>query len=262
MIPQIYIIQWKKNVPWINDYQAEQDLIIERAMVEIFSDNELNKLVAFRGGTALHKLFLKPQVRYSEDIDLVQVQQASIGNVLDILREKLEFLGNANYKASEHNATLIYHFESEAEPVVRLKLKVEINTREHFTVFGHKKYEYSVENEWFKGNCEINTFSIEELLSTKMRALYQRRKGRDLFDLYYAAQKLKINFENVVSGFKKYLASEELVVSKKEYITNMEAKLSDTDFVGDTKALLRTEIDYDPGIAWELVKNNFIEKLP
>lgn len=152
MIPQIYIIQWKKNVPWINDYQAEQDLIIERAMVEIFSDNELNKLIAFRGGTALHKLFLKPQVRYSEDIDLVQVQQGSIGNVLDILREKLEFLGNANYKASEHNATLIYHFESEAEPVVRLKLKVEINTREHFTVFGHKKYEYSVENEWFKGN--------------------------------------------------------------------------------------------------------------
>jgi len=72
MIPKIYITQWKKNAPWNNDYQVEQDLVIERALVEIFSDSELKEQLAFRGGTALHKLFLKPQARYSEDIDLNQ----------------------------------------------------------------------------------------------------------------------------------------------------------------------------------------------
>ena len=135
MIPKAYITEWSKNAPWLNNYQVEQDLIIERALVEIFSNSELSAQLAFRGGTALHKLFLNPQARYSEDIDLVQLQPGEIGPLLDLIRERLSFLGKANYNASLHNATLIFRFESEYEPVVRLKLKVEINTREHFSVF-------------------------------------------------------------------------------------------------------------------------------
>ncbi|HED36668.1 MAG TPA: nucleotidyl transferase AbiEii/AbiGii toxin family protein, partial [Ignavibacteria bacterium] len=153
MIPKIYITQWKRNVPWKSDYQVEQDLIIERALIEIFSNSELKEQLAFRGGTALHKLFLKPQVRYSEDIDLVQIKSGSIGNVLTLLREKLEFIGKANYNASKHNATLIYRFESETKPGVRLRLKIEINIREHYTVFNYKNYKYSVKSEWFDGSC-------------------------------------------------------------------------------------------------------------
>ncbi|MGH2469017.1 MAG: nucleotidyl transferase AbiEii/AbiGii toxin family protein [Chloroflexota bacterium] len=36
---------------------------------------------------------------------------------------------------------------------------------------------------WFTGSADVPTFALEELLGTKLRALYQRRKGRDLFDL-------------------------------------------------------------------------------
>jgi predicted nucleotidyltransferase component of viral defense system len=36
---------------------------------------------------------------------------------------------------------------------------------------------------WFSGEIKIATFSSEELLSTKIRALLQRNKGRDLIDL-------------------------------------------------------------------------------
>jgi predicted nucleotidyltransferase component of viral defense system len=49
-----------------------------------------------------------------------------------------------------------------------------------------KKHKFSVENQWFSGDCEITTYYLEELLGTKLRALYQRRKGRDLFDLWKA----------------------------------------------------------------------------
>ncbi|TSA34885.1 MAG: hypothetical protein D4R64_10920 [Porphyromonadaceae bacterium] len=38
--------------------------------------------LAFRGGTALHKWWLLPQVRYSEDIDLVRITPSPIGDVL------------------------------------------------------------------------------------------------------------------------------------------------------------------------------------
>lgn len=103
MIPKQYITEWSDRAPWINNYQIEQDLVIERSVVEIFSDELLKEKLAFRGGTALHKLFLKPQVRYSEDIDLVQISNEEIGDVLTRLRERLSFLGLANYKRAAHN---------------------------------------------------------------------------------------------------------------------------------------------------------------
>ena len=71
----------------------EQDLVIARALVEIFSDDLLKKSLAFRGGTALHKLYLQPQVRYSEDIDLVQINSEPINPILKQIRERLAFLG-------------------------------------------------------------------------------------------------------------------------------------------------------------------------
>ncbi len=58
MIPQRYIEEWKENAPWPTYAQVEQDLIIARTLVEIFSDDLLKTSLAFRGGTALHKTIL------------------------------------------------------------------------------------------------------------------------------------------------------------------------------------------------------------
>ena len=74
MIPQRFILEWKSVAPWTNEAQVEQDLVISRALVEMFSSPLIRESLAFRGGTALHKLYIRPQVRYSEDIDLVQIQ--------------------------------------------------------------------------------------------------------------------------------------------------------------------------------------------
>ncbi len=79
MIPRDYVTEWRAHAPWVDDAQVEQDLVISRALVELFSDPMLCDRLAFRGGTALHKLFLRPPARYSEDIDLVQVRPAPIG---------------------------------------------------------------------------------------------------------------------------------------------------------------------------------------
>jgi len=73
MIPRDYITEWRDQAPWVDDAQVEQDLVICRALIDIFSHETLRHALAFRGGTALFKLHL-PAARYSEDIDLVQVQ--------------------------------------------------------------------------------------------------------------------------------------------------------------------------------------------
>ena len=90
MIPAADILAWRTEHPWISNAQVEQDLIICRAVVELFTQPLLRKHLAFRGGTVLHKLFLLLATRYSEDIDLVQMKAGAIGPVMDAVHAALD----------------------------------------------------------------------------------------------------------------------------------------------------------------------------
>lgn len=98
MIPQNFITKWSVSSPWAENKQVEQDLIICRALCSIYNDEFLAEHLAFRGGTALGKLYLSPQPRYSEDLDLVQIHSEPIGETLSHLRSALSFLGEPEYK--------------------------------------------------------------------------------------------------------------------------------------------------------------------
>ena len=90
MIPSDFVTEWRSNAPWVENAQVEQDLVISKALVEIFSHPVLHEALAFRGGTALYKLHLSPAARYSEDIDLVQVKAEPAGPIMDALHEVLD----------------------------------------------------------------------------------------------------------------------------------------------------------------------------
>ena len=101
MIPETNITAWSITAPWAEPRQIEQDLIISRALVEIFNHDLLSAELRFRGGTALNKIIFPEPLRYSEDIDLVRTTTGPIGSLLDAMREVLEpWLGQANYAAS------------------------------------------------------------------------------------------------------------------------------------------------------------------
>ncbi len=207
MIPRDYITQWR--TPWSEDFQVEQDLILSRALVEIFSNAVLAGALAFRGGTALYKLYLTPPARYSEDIDLVQVAPGPAGPLMDGLREVLDpWLGEARWKQSQGRVTFAYRILSEDVPAMRLRLKVEIKTREHFAVLGFTKRAFSVDSRGCSGMADIATFELDELLATKLRVLNQRRKGRDLFDLAMGRADKRSDAQRIVAGFGEYLERE------------------------------------------------------
>lgn len=262
MIPQRYINEWKSQAPWPIDAQVEQDLIIARALVEIFSDDLLKKSLAFRGGTALHKLYLTPQIRYSEDIDLVQIHSEPINPILKRIRERLSFMGTKRTVNQHiHNNTILYRFEPEDPSVMSMRLKIEINTREHFNVLGFKEIPYNVQNGWFNGKCMITSYELEELLGTKLRALYQRRKGRDLFDLYWALTNRQIDTNKVIECYKTYMEfSVETPPTKKQFLKNIEEKMKDKEFLLDIQSILKPEVKYDND-AWETIKSEIIEKI-
>jgi predicted nucleotidyltransferase component of viral defense system len=246
VIPFDFITEWRQHAPWVQDAQVEQDLLIGRALVELYSQPAVSETLAFRGGTALHRLYLQPAARYSEDIDLVQVEAGPIGDTLSAVRACLDpWLGKPRRQLKDGSAVLSYRVQSEGPPALPLRLKVEINTREHFNVLGFEEYQYDIESRWFTGSAPIRTYALDELLGTKLRALYQRRKGRDLFDLWYAHRTAGIDNGRVVRCFRAYLGRSGLSVSRAEFEANLERKLSDPRFLGDITPLLAPESVWD-----------------
>jgi predicted nucleotidyltransferase component of viral defense system len=105
--------------------------------------------IAFRGGTAINKLLFEKPLRYSEDIDLVQTQPEPIRETVAAIRKALSWLGDFKYTQASHSTHLIFKFSPEAAPDTALKVKVEINTREHKNLFELKKYPFKVNSQWY-----------------------------------------------------------------------------------------------------------------
>lgn len=185
--------------------------------------------------------------------------------MLEAIRNQLMFPGGKDdrqVKLNEHNCTVYYQFETEVSPPPRMRVKIEINTREHFHVPGLQKETFSVDNPWYQGSAEVTTYLPEEFLSTKLRALYQRKKGRDLFDLHYALENLDVDVGKIVECFHAYMEQEEnRAPTAREFELNMEEKMKDEEFTGDITALLRPEIEYNHDDAHLAIMNGIINKL-
>ena len=262
MIPRAHVTAWRREAPWATDAQVEQDLVLSRALVELFPHPPLAKALAFRGGTALHKLFFVPASRYSEDIDLVQVDAGAVGPILDAVRHVLNpWLGAPKSSAAVASASLVYRFETTARPVQQMRVKIEINTREHFAVLGYRTRQFKVSNPWFSGSAAINTYELAELLATKLRALYQRRKGRDLYDLWLGLGRDDVRDDQVQECFERYMKASGAAVSRAQFEKSLAGKLDSQVFVDDLAPLIRDADKYDVRRAADVVRTRLIARL-
>jgi predicted nucleotidyltransferase component of viral defense system len=263
LIPRANITAWRNVAPWPSNEQVEQDLVLSRALVAMFNEKVVADRVVFRGGTALHKLFVGAGGRYSEDIDLVQRDAGPIGELINAIREALDsWLGSPGWKQGQGRFTLYYRFETTFAPVSTRRLKIEINTREHFAVLGTDTRPFTVENPWFTGTAGLSVYHLDELLGTKLRALYQRKKGRDLYDLWLALGTGKPSPDRIVECFQRYMAHDDATVSRAEFEANLAAKLASAVFLEDLRLLLPAEVEYDPAKAARVVKDELIVMLP
>ncbi len=263
MVPINIIKQWRQQAPWVYQSQVEQDLVLSRALVSLYQNELIRDSLAFRGGTALNKLFITPAARYSEDIDLVQVNDEPIGHIFTAIRGVLDpWLGSARWSQNANSARFIYRFQSEDTPAVPLRLKIEINTKEFFSLYGYQNYSYAIESRWFSGQSNIKSYQLEELMGTKLRALYQRTKGRDLFDLWLGITKLNMDCSQVIESFAHYNKTNDISISRAELESNLTPKMNTVEFTADISPLLSEGIDWNPEEAYALVMDQLIAKLP
>lgn len=241
MIPKMHITAWSKHAPWAEQRQIEQDLIISRAIVELFSHPILANEIRFRGGTALNKLHFPEPLRYSEDIDLVRTSKGPIKPVLDAVREVLEpWLGKPSFKQSAVAPKL--NFSIPSEDGGQLRLKIEINTREREAYDGEVKQPYKIKNPWFSGACQVVTFANEEMLATKLRALLQRDKGRDMFDIAHGLSVMEpARPHRIAKLLGYYLEQSGQTISRAQAEQRMFMKLANRNLLSDMRPLIRAD---------------------
>jgi len=266
-------------VPWPVQHQVEQDLLLCRAMTALFSDPFLGRQIAMRGGTILHKAFLAPAARYSEDIDLVVIGdrpeehiRAAIKRVLQDILGKPKGWGWEELKLAVRNVArpsrvlrVTYEVPSIVEPGQTLIVVVEANVTERIPHLPVVKLPFSAQ---FRGNqlsADINSFDIHEMMGTKMRALFQRKRGRDLFDLYWAItapSAERVEPRRIVESFQYYMEQEGTTVPRAEFLRQLDVRLADRGFCSDMQPLLRAGLIYDPQLAGEHVREQLLMLLP
>ncbi|WP_206215131.1 nucleotidyl transferase AbiEii/AbiGii toxin family protein [Adlercreutzia sp. ZJ138] len=256
MIPRSIVTAWSIEHPWPDSDQVEQDLLLAQAICEIANDELLGRELIIRGGTAFHKLYLDQPCRYSEDLDYVRTSTGGIGDIMKRLTEMGRSLGFEVRTQMTRHPKVFWRFVSTSG--VKRKIKLEINTFERSPMLPLVSKETSVESAWYTGYAEVPVFQVEELCATKVRALYQRSKGRDLFDLWLALDRLGVEPEAIVGVFGAY---------KPEGLTrglmerNLEAKLADRDFCHDCDSLIVGGVErfgYDAQEAGRLVMEKVI----
>lgn len=256
MIPKPIVLKWREVAGWQLDGQVEQDLVISRALVELFNNDYLKSRIAFRGGTALHKLIFPKALRYSEDIDLNRLEKGPSKLIIDNVRDALEgMLGEPKkVKRTANSVKINYNYESIDGGISRLK--IEINTRETLPQKKLLEVPFSVESDYFTGKTIIRSFDKEEMIGTKIRALYQRKKGRDLFDLFELS-KLDLDWDKIISCYNKL----EIGVSQKQYARNLDEKMKDNTFLEDLRPILPLNSVYNIGEAYQWFIEEIIPKL-
>lgn len=274
------VLAHQHAVPWPELYQIEQDLLLSLAMRAIFNDEFLRTQVAMRGGTVLHKVHLAPAARYSEDIDLVVYGDRSEEHVRKALMRVLRpILGRekswvwTELKLAVRNATqksrvlrCIYKMPSVVDPGRTLTIEVETNVSErtpHLELM-HPRFEFSFRDEFLI--TPLVSFHLNEMLATKLRALFQRRKGRDLFDLQVAISRgdpAVLSIDTVIAAFQHYTRAEKTRVARGEFIEHLHGCLRDrTGFCTDLDGLLRQGEKWDAHAAGTLIERQILARLP
>jgi predicted nucleotidyltransferase component of viral defense system len=237
VIPAAFITEWRARVPWPESYQVEQDLILSRLMVEIAGSELLGGELVMRGGTCLHKLHLLKPYRYSEDLDYVRRTAGPIGTYLDQLRAVAEDVGLSVSHVDRAGQMVHVILEAQAtDPHGQIRIKIETNITETTPFQTPTTIEHAIASRWWNGDAKIPTFVLDEMMSTKLRALYQRRKGRDLFDIWLVLTGGEAAPAEIVGGLEHYMRNN--VFTYPQLRLNLLGKLTDASFRTDLASLV------------------------
>lgn len=140
-----------------------------------------------------------------------------------------------------------------------LRIKIEINTHERSPAMAPVRLPFTLDTQWHQGQADVLTFRPAELVATKICALHQRKKGRDLFDLWLALTAMDLTGSEILAAFAPYRPAK---FTARSAIETLNAKLADQTFRHDLGALVvAAPGDYDVDVAAQLVEEELLSRL-
>jgi len=127
---------------------------------------------------------------------------------------------------------------------------------------GVQQVPFEVKNPWFSGSADVSTYAIDELLCTKLRALYQRKRGRDLFDVWLALDQGRIDPATLLNCFDRYMTEDGCTVTRAQFEANLAQKRKQPDFRDDVGPLLRAGFSWSVDAAMDSVLEYIVARLP
>jgi len=246
---------------------AELDYRLVHALHAIYTDPFLRDRLCLKGGTALNKLYLPGASRLSVDLDFNAVgtkeqvlqEWTPIGEAIAATLEQQDSGYDLTYRGRYDQLTVYARF-SPLSGTARQRLKLEISFIERFSILG--RVEHSLVPSPFDEPLAVNTYHLEELTSTKLRALYDRRRGRDIYDLFRIAD-LDLNQAAVRKMVLYYFYRANKVFHYPSFVSNVELKVAERGFRDDVRSLIRhgTELDWETACQQVLDHFEFLDDL-
>ena len=253
---------------WADDHRipdlmlAELDYRLTYALDAIYSHPFLRERLYLKGGTALNKLFFPAVNRLSVDLDFnavgpktqVLAERAQLTNQIMTLlaSQDTEYRITHDYRLYEQST-----IRADFTPVSggsRQHLKLEISFVERVPIFGRENRVLASTDSATR--AAINTYRLEELAATKLRALYARRKGRDIYDLAQIAA-IDLNEQALRKLTLYYFYHARMIFHYTNFRAKVEEKLNHRGFADDVRGLIRVDQQFNWQKASQAVLDRF-----
>jgi len=164
----------------------EKDYVLGWILYGISKSSIGNKL-AFKGGTALSKIYFPGKWRLSEDLDFTLIDDIGWGNIIDVLKNEVpglvqDAIGiSISLRPKPHtNPDYLQAKMKYIGPVNPNTVKIEV-TREKFQgelieKLVPKKFDYP--------QFSVKVYSLENIIAEKTRAIIERGYIRDYYDVW------------------------------------------------------------------------------
>jgi predicted nucleotidyltransferase component of viral defense system len=189
------LVQWYAADAGVDLDIAEREIVLTYVL-RILTDNGLLKHLAFKGGTAIRKLYLGSQGRFSLDLDFTAMSdvdpEAFVLDLVGALHDRIHHGITFTIPSSDYYATIdscgaevAYRHEwvaagrfglqisFRASPLLQVK-PVPLRRERYFDWLGIEP-------------PDVPALDLHEVIGEKIRAAAQRSRVRDLYDLYQLA---------------------------------------------------------------------------
>ena len=217
---------------------AEKDYVLA-LVLQLINQSQLGKKLVFKGGTALHHCYLE-QRRFSEDLDFSSVQQPiSFEEVQQVLTSVVYLTIKKYYQST---ATMKIERLLYTGPIgFANSLKVDIDILQNVLL---PVQEVVYKTAWGI-EFTVRVMDIREICAEKIRAMSDRARYRDFFDVYLIQKTYKLELQEILD----YVSQKEIrkPITKASILRNW-------NMIGEQKEIEKQAIFYSQPIDDSLIE--------